>query len=204
MEAYGATRKQADSQRNEDAFTIIRDPAFVVAVADGAGRAYGTATKALAFLTKMVRNTQPEMLKYYVTWQGIAKALDSYLAGGKETTLVAATFIGEGVYGVQVGDSRCYIVKDADQYLNSVAVDTKKRLGSGDCACSPIHVRLMKDEYLIFATDGAWTGFDRLSLQKAKREAQHFSDIPTLLLQQILKQGRGQAADDMTIVVVRR
>jgi len=204
MEAYGATRKQTDSQSNEDAFTIIRDPAFIVAVADGSGRAYGVATRALAFLTRMVRNTEPEMLKYYATWEGIAKALDSYLAGGRETTLVAATVIGEGVYGIQVGDSRCYIVKDADQYLNSVGTDTKKRLGSGECACSPIHTRLKMDEYLIFATDGAWTGFDRLSLQKAKREAQHFSDIPTLLLQQALRLGRGQAADDMTIVVVRR
>jgi serine/threonine protein phosphatase PrpC len=204
MEAYGATRKMSGEQNNEDAFTIIRDPAFIVAVADGSGRAYGIANRALAFLTRMVRNTEVEMLKYYATWEGIAKALDAYLAGGKETTLVAATVIGEGVYGIQVGDSRCYIVKDADQYLNSVASDTKKRLGSGECLCSPIHLRLKEDEYLIFATDGAWTAFDRLSLQRAKREAQHFSDIPTLLLQQILKAGRGHAADDMTIVVVRR
>ena len=204
MQAYGATRKQADAYQNEDAFTIIRDPVLIVGMADGLGRAYGVAPRALTALTKMVRNTETQMLKYYPTWEGIAKALDTYLAGGRKTTLVAATVIGEGVYGVQVGDSRCYLVKDADQYLNSVGSDTKELIGSGECACSPIHTKLALNEYLIFATDGAWRGFDRLSLKKAKRESKQFSDLPTLLLQQALKSGRGKAEDDMTIVVVRR
>ncbi len=202
MEVYGATKKMASGERNEDAFTIIRDPHFIVAVADGSGRAFGVATRALAYLAKMVRNTCANDLKLFHTWECYAASLDAYLEGGKETTLVAATVIGEGVYGIQVGDSRCYKVNSADFYLNSVGVDTKKRLGSGVHIAAPIHTRLQSEDWLIFATDGAWTTFDRLSLQKAQREAQHFSDIPTLLLQQAAR--HGGAADDMTIVVVRR
>lgn len=204
MEAYGATRKMNDSDRNEDAFALLREPALVASVADGSGRAYGVAARALTYLHRMVRHTDVHQLKFYPTWETMVRSTDAYLAGGAQTTLVTAMFLGEGIYGAQCGDSRIFEVNTHTGYAMSMSYDTKPRVGSGECVTAPIHIRMKPDCFYMMATDGAWTTIDRLSIQKAIREMQHFSDLPSLLIQQALKQNRGAAADDMTIVVVRR
>lgn len=203
MEAYAATRKMTDGQHNEDAWLILREPCLIVALADGTGNARGTAQKALRFLERLLRVEPIERLQRFPTWETIFKNVDAYLAGGPETTLIAAAFIGEGIYGANCGDSRAYLVNPGDAYLNSIACDTKPRIGSGEAKISPLHARLGPTEtsIVLFETDGAWTQIDRLSIQRELRRMSHFSDLPNLLLSHANRHG---CADDMTVVAVRR
>jgi hypothetical protein len=201
MEAYGSTRMMSGSNFNEDAFSIMRLPCPIVMLADGSGNARGAAKRAIAFLTRLLTATDPLELLRFPTWELLFKNVDSYLAGGPETTLIAAAFIGEGVYGANCGDSRAYLVNPGDAYLNSVANDTKPRIGTGDAKISPLHTRLKPEELLLLASDGAWTQLDRLSIQRAQRRMTHLSDLPSLLLSHANRNG---CADDMTIVAVRR
>lgn len=200
MEIYGATRKMDGGVANEDAFTIMREPHMIAAIADGSGNAQRVAPRILIKLNQMMRNTQPEMLKIYRTWEDIMHSLDVFFEGGPHSTLIAAMFLGEGIYGACVGDSRAYLVPP-DCYHTQISADCKPRLGSGECQVTPIHARLKSEDYLLLASDGAYGTLDRLSLQRAQREAQHFSDTPSNLLKQASRWG---AADDMTIVVARR
>ena len=49
IECYGATRPQAGSTANEDAFVIEREPVFHAAVFDGAGNAEQAAHRVARF-----------------------------------------------------------------------------------------------------------------------------------------------------------
>lgn len=201
MELYGATRKQTNVEFNEDAFLILRDPCPIAILADGVGNARGAARQALKLFQRLIRHKSASDLQRYFTWVEIFRNIDACLSGGYETTLIAAAFIGSGVYGANCGDSRLYLFDLPDCYGRSVANDSKPRIGNGEAVITPIHVELKDNAFALMQSDGAWREVDRLSVLRAINRVPHFSELPGEILSH---ENRHGCIDDMTIIAIRR
>lgn len=204
VETYGQSRPQEGRQhtQNQDAYAIGQVPVPYIALCDGAGNAQGVAKRALSLLQTFLREaTLGEVLREE-TWIRWTKSLDSALLGGPETTLLAATVIGNQVAGVVVGDSRSYRVPldGPTEVVTSKA--SKARLGSGEAQAVPLRTILRPRDVLVLLSDGAWGPLGTQGVEKAVRSAvlRHFSEVPQAILDSAARHGR---ADDMTAVAVR-
>jgi serine/threonine protein phosphatase PrpC len=203
-EIYGQSRPQEGRQhtQNQDAYLVLQAPVPFAAVCDGAGNAQAAAKRALGLLQGCVKEASLGQLLRDETWLRWARLLDSALLGGSESTLVAATLVGDQIVGAAVGDSRAYLVpfEGATRLLAEQAAKT--RLGSGAVDPAMFRTRLQPRDVLALLSDGAWGPLGLQGLESAVRSAatKHFSDVPQALLDAASKRGR---ADDMTAVVIR-
>jgi serine/threonine protein phosphatase PrpC len=203
MEIYAATRPQDGRSWNEDAFLIGRGDVPFAALCDGSGNAQGVAKRALGIFKKLMSEATPENISQFITWSAWAKILDSALLGGPQSTFVSVAVIGNRVVGCCTGDSRLYRVlpHGVIQILTEEAA--KHRLGSGCVDPLPIHFPFNPGEVLLLMSDGAWTPLGIPTIQRvlAKSATLHFSDFPSVLLEEAGKKGR---ADDMTVIALKR
>lgn len=202
MEIYAATRPQDGRSWNEDAFLIGRGDVPFAALCDGSGNAQGVAKRALGVFKKLMSEATPETISQFTTWSAWAKTLDSTLLGGPQSTFISVSVIGHRAVGCCAGDSRLYKVQP-DGVIQILTEEAPKyRLGSGQVQPFPIHCPFMPGEILLLMSDGAWTPLGLTSIQRllAKSTTLHFSDFPSVLLEEAGKKGR---ADDMTVVAMK-
>ena len=202
VEIYAATRRQDGKATNEDAFVLGRSGMPYAALCDGSGNAQGVAKRALGLFQRMVGEVGTEQITQFATWSSWARVLDSALLGGPQSTFLAVAVVGNRVVGSCVGDSRLYRLT-LDGGIEIVTEGASKhRLGSGRVDPWPIHLPLKSGDVLLLASDGAWTPLGLPSLRKVWGSAStlHFSEFPSLLLEEAGKRG---CADDMTVIVMR-
>lgn len=202
MEIYAATKRQDGGSTNEDAFAIGRGEMPYAALCDGTGNAKGVAKRALSLFQKLFSEASTEEVTRFATWSNWAKVLDSAFMGGPQSTFVAVAVVGNQVVGSCVGDSRLYrLIPDGGIEIITESA-SKYRLGSGRVEPCPIHLSFKPGEILLLASDGAWTPLGIPTLQRVWERSitRHFSEFPTLLLDEASKRG---CADDMTVITMR-
>ncbi|NLI78902.1 MAG: hypothetical protein GX442_20975 [Candidatus Riflebacteria bacterium] len=200
-EIAGATRPAGGAGAvNEDAFLTGTAPFPWGAVADGAGRAGGSARRALDLFRRLLVATPVDSLADPATWAAFAGPLDSHLIGLEETTFLAAGLVGDRFLGVWCGDSRAYRLGPAGEAALVTAGSRGARLGSGRARGSPFTAPAAPGMCLLLLTDGAWTPFElpaRLQAVVAALPATRPADLPDALLTAAARTGH---ADDMTAV----
>jgi len=203
VEIYAATKRQDGRSTNEDAYVLGRGEVPYAALCDGSGNAQGVAKRALAIFQRLMTEASLDEVSQFATWSNWTQLLDSALLGGPQSTFVAVSVLGNRAFGACVGDSRLYrLVPEGD--IEIVTEEASKyRLGSGKAAALPIHLPLKAGEVLLLASDGAWTPLRLPSIQKVwgRSASHHFSEFPTLLLEEAGKNG---CADDMTVIAIRQ
>lgn len=193
---------QQGHAKNEDASLIIREPFPVAVVCDGAGNAEQAAKRVLKLFQLWVREVTSEEILAPDTWVKWLKMLDSSLLGGSESTFVAAAVCNDQVVGASAGDSRAYLLGAGGGCRILTASSNKARLGSGEIMPFTFSLTLKHKDMLLLMSDGAWTPLGSTLIDKTARKAalEHFSEVPTALLNAASKTGRW---DDMTVVALR-
>lgn len=204
VECFGQSRPEDGRQQsqNQDAFVIGRGPLAWMALCDGAGNAQSVAKRALALLETRIKEAPLAQALRPESWCAWAKALDSALLGGSESTLVAAAAVGEEVIGVAAGDSPAYLVPLEGPLRLLTDGAAKARLGSGEVRPFAFHAVLAPRDVLLLVSDGAWTPLGSAGIERAVRAviAGPFADLPAAVLDAASRRGR---ADDMTAVALR-
>ncbi|MBI5492726.1 MAG: SpoIIE family protein phosphatase, partial [Deltaproteobacteria bacterium] len=179
-----------------------REPVPVAVVCDGAGNAEQTARKTLKLFQLWIHDASSEQILTPETWTKWVKMLDSSLLGGYESTFLAATVLNDQLIGASAGDSRAYLVGSEGGYRFITASSNKMRLGSGEVKPFTFSLTLKHKDIVLLMTDGAWTPLSPYLIEKTTRKAalEHFSEVPTALLNIASKTGRW---DDMTVVALR-
>lgn len=202
VEIYGATRTQQGKTQNEDAFLIGREPAPYAVLCDGAGNAERAAKRAAKQFETFLKQDGFEEARTADKWGKWIRLLDSSLAGGAQSTFLAAVFFGAEFFGACAGDSRAYLfTRDGDLRILTDSA-SKQRLGSGNAQSFPIHGSLASGDILLLLTDGAWSPLAMPLLKKAilSGVGKHFSELPQVILDAAGRTGR---VDDMTVVAGR-
>lgn len=202
VECYGQSVPQADHARNEDAFVILRGPAPVAAICDGAGNAEQAARRTLRLFSQLAKAATPDDLRRAETWTRWVRQLDLALLGGIESTFCGVTVVGDELVGACAGDSRAYWLGAASGFEQLTAGRRSARLGSSEATPHPIRRVLQPREVVLLMSDGAWSPLSPYLLQRAVRHAlgQHLSDVPSAVIQAASRTGRW---DDMTVVALR-
>jgi len=201
IECYGLTRIQEGRKLNEDAFLIGHGTIPFAALCDGAGNAEQSAKKVLRLFQQLFNNATLGKVLTPEIWTGWLKVLDSSILGIAESTFIGVSVIGRQVIGAYVGDSRAYVIKNEGDCKLISTVPSKFRLGSGKTEPVIINLTLEPNDILLLLTDGAWTPLNPYLLSRAVRsvEGEHFSEVPTAILDAAARTGR---PDDMTAVAV--
>ncbi len=203
MESYAPTRCQDGRATNEDAYVIGRGEVPYAALCDGSGNAQGVAKRALGIFQRLMTEARADEVSQFATWSNWTQLLDSALMGGPQSTFVAVSVVGSQAFGACAGDSRLYRLATEGGIEVVTEEASKYRLCSGKAAPYPIHLPLKAGELLLLASDGAWTPLGLPALQRAwgQSASRHFSEFPTLLLEEAGKNG---CADDMTVIAIRQ
>jgi hypothetical protein len=202
MEIFAGSRTQDGRTANEDAYLIGRKPVPYAAICDGSGAAGQVAKRALKTFEAMVSQASLPEMEQFQTWANWAHLLDSSLLGGAQSTFLAVATLNDRAVGVCAGDSRLYHIPLEGEIQILTEEASKFRLGSGKVRPFPIHHRLLQGDTLLLMTDGAWTPLNLGTLRNLimKASSRHFSEFPTMLLDEAGKHGR---ADDMTVMAIR-
>lgn len=202
VECCAKSRPQQGRATKEDAFIIIREPIPVAAFCDGAGNAEQAARRVLRLFQLFVREATVEHILDPITWVRWVRKLDSSLLGGSESTFVGAAVVGDQLVGASAGDSQVYLLGAEGGFRYLPAFTHKARLGGGDVKPFTFGVTLRLRNIVLLMTDGAWTPLSPYLLEKAARSLilEHFSDVPTAVLNAAGRTGRW---DDMTVVALR-
>jgi serine/threonine protein phosphatase PrpC len=205
IECYGATRPQAGSTANEDAFVIECEPIFHAAVFDGAGNAEQAAHRVARFFKTLLRD-QLAKVGDPAAWAGWIKLMDSFLLGGNQSTFVGLAVPDPKspvVVGAYAGNSRIYRIGE-DGVKIITFEPSPERLGSGRTVARTFSSKLGPYDILLLMSDGAWLPFgSTYLLRKAAMSAmtKHFSEVPQAVLDAAMMPGG--PGDDMTVVAIR-
>lgn len=203
VDCFTASRPQEGRSANEDAFLLApqADPPWA-AVCDGAGHAQQAARRVLRLFERLVAAADDQAMAAFPTWARWARALDSALLGGRQSTFLTAAVLDNQVAGVCVGDSRAYLWTREGELRILTDGASKFRLGSGKAEPFPIYAPLERGDVVLLLTDGAWTPVGLHGLQQLVAGAAlgGFADLPARILEAAGRSGR---ADDMTAVVAR-
>ncbi len=204
IEVHGETRPQEGRTltQNQDAWAHGLTPIPWAAVCDGAEAAAGVAKRALFLLDAAIRAMTLGQALDPAVWGRLAKQVDRALAGGAETTLVAAAILGDQLIGVICGDSRAYLVPLEGPTTVLSDQPSKLRLGSGEVSPVVFTTALSPRDVLLLVSDGVWAPLGLAGIDRATRAglARPFHDMPGAVLDAAAKRGR---ADDMTVAVMR-
>jgi serine/threonine protein phosphatase PrpC len=201
-ECYGASRPQEGHSVNEDAFFIGRGDIPCVALCDGAGNAEHAAQRVLTLFAQLLADATLEQIGDVRVWHGWIRLLDSALMGGTQSTFVGVAVVDDIAIGACTGDSRAYLLDREGGCRILTEGANKRRLGSGEASAFAIRQPLSRGDILLLMSDGAWTPLGPYLLTRAVLATigQHFSEVPSAILEAAGRKGR---LDDMTVVAVR-
>jgi len=202
MEIFSSTRPQDGHTWNDDSFVIRRGEVTLAAICDGSGASGGVAKRALKILGGLAFHSPVEEFEKFHSWANWTHLMDSALLGGAQSTFVAVAILNNRVVGVCAGDSRLYRLTVDGEVQILTEGSSKFRLGSGKVDPFPIHQQTAPGDILLLMSDGAWTPLNLSKLRTLWGQSAwtHFSEFPSMLLDEAGKSGR---ADDMTVIAIR-
>jgi tetratricopeptide (TPR) repeat protein len=201
-DVFTATRPGSPRRSSCDAFLVLREPALVVGVADGAGDAPTSARRALAQFQRMLAETQSRGRCSPEVWAGFIPVLDAHGQGEPETTFLAGGIFGCEVIGVWAGDSRAYVVPVQGPIELLTTGTGKARLGSGQARAGTFSRTMHPGDLLLLMTDGAWTPFDNMKTLEALVRGHPATQRPSLAEAIVAAAEKAGHTDDKTVVIV--
>jgi len=182
----------------------------VAALADGAGNANLAARKALAMFSKFHSDTEKSCPMDLLTAETGRSGLNCWIriCLGVRSQLFAPSRLErlrilrgkrrDVAVGCAVGDSRLFLITRKGE--TRIITGEKARLGSGQARAVTFKIDLVSGDFLVLATDGAFSPMSIAELQKivATKSVQHPSEVPLAIIERAAKYGN--LADDATAV----